>query len=739
MKLSALGRYEIRGEIGRGTMGVVYRGYDPVIDREIAVKTILLPDTVPEPQRKNYLARFFQEARIAGKLLHTNIVVTYDAATDDETETPFIAMELVEGESLATTVARRKRLPWNEAFDLAISMAGALDYAHQNGIIHRDIKPANVLVSKKGELKITDFGIAKMRASELTQDGVVLGTPYFMSPEQLQGEKLDGRSDLFALGTLLYNLIVGTPPFEAPDIKAVSELVLYKDPRPPSEVVEGIPHDVDGVLARAMTKARDDRYPSGRAFAEDMAAVREDRRPTRVTVPAEQTPAEGDATSISIPPSAVTAARVEKTTSPSETAVDPPAVLETLAKPPRSGRLSRWLVSILVFSGIVSYVVAVGPERVKEQIGPWWTRLSNSMGRQVESIQTAVEETRAEQKRVSAAQARAESLLQRGRAMEARGQWDRARQEYGIESRNFPRNQRRGRRSFRASCSRSFGIGGGQLVSRQGRLGFGRIGLPDLRPAGRPSASPGLSRQSRAGSREPRSCGCSLRSGFDFAEELPDRRPWLEARFNMALQDLLEERWAAARERLRLRCGAMPERPSIKTSPREPRCTSESIPTLMGISKWPRTWWEEARRTFQAGGEVSGLAEIELVEGRADLDRGDLGSSRKHINEAERAFRKAKHLPGLAAVLENRLELTLTEGDDEQQVILEELITVRDRLALPELDMPSRGGDDVPVGLDEDARFTRLASLLRALPRTALAEERLATFRAAGSETGKGS
>ncbi len=734
MKLSALGRYEIRGEIGRGTMGVVYRGYDPVIDREVAVKTILLPDTVPDPQRKIYLARFFQEARIAGKLLHTNIVVTYDAATDDETETPFIAMELVEGESLATTVARRKRLPWKEAFDLAISMAEALDYAHQYGIIHRDIKPANVLVGKKGEPKITDFGIAKMPSSDLTQTGVVLGTPYFMSPEQLQGEKLDGRSDLFALGTLVYNLIVGRSPFEGPDIKAVSQLVLYKEPNPPSEVVEGIPDDVDGVLARALSKVRDDRYPSGRAFAEDMAAVRENRRPSLAVAPGERTQTGGDSTATSVPPSVETKARVEKTTHPSETVLEPLSVLETLVEPQRSSRRLRWLVPILVLAGAVGYVVAVGPDRVKEQVGPWWSQLSDSMGRQVESVQSAVEETRAEQKRFAAAQARAESLLQRGKAMEGRGQWDRARQEYESSLGIF-REIKDGGGEASALLAR------GCLESTVGNWSRARADLDSAasvyriydQQAGQARALVFLGNLERdLGNRD--RADAHYGRALTLAEGLPDRRPWLEAQLNMAVQDLLQRKWEAAVVRLeavRSNAGA-PEHQDL----------AAQASLFLGVHSFAdgnfeiaETRWEEARRSFQASGAVVGLAEIELIKGGSDLDRRKLESSREHLEAAELAFRKAEHLPGLAATLENRFELALIEDEDEdeqQQAIWEELTTVRARLALPKLEMPSRDGGGGTDKLDEDDRFTRLVSLLRASPRTAPIEERIATFRGVG-------
>ena len=168
-------------------MGVVYRGHDPVIDRLVALKTISLPETLSPSERDTFLERFFLEARIAGKLTHSSIVITYDAATDEATRIPFIAMELIEGEALNQRLEDQGRLPWKEAVDIVIPVADALDYAHRNDIVHRDIKPANILLTRAGKPKITDFGIAQLPTANLTQTGVVLGTPYFMSPEQLLG------------------------------------------------------------------------------------------------------------------------------------------------------------------------------------------------------------------------------------------------------------------------------------------------------------------------------------------------------------------------------------------------------------------------------------------------------------------------------------------------------------------------------------------------------------------------
>jgi len=277
LELAALGRYQIRGRIGRGTMGIVYRGYDPVLAREIALKTVDLSPTLTPAERDAFLARFFQEARIAAKLLHPNIVVTHDAAADERTSVPFIAMELVSGGSLADRLEREGKPPWREAARLVVLLARALDYAHREGVVHRDVKPANVLLTPEGVPKIADFGIAKLADAHLTTTGAVVGTPYYMSPEQLEAGEVDGRSDLFSLGSLFYALLAGKPPFTGPDLAAITRQVLFKNPEPPA----GIPPALDGVLARAFAKEPRDRYQNGNELADDVERVIQGGAPLR--------------------------------------------------------------------------------------------------------------------------------------------------------------------------------------------------------------------------------------------------------------------------------------------------------------------------------------------------------------------------------------------------------------------------------------------------------------------------
>ena len=279
MQPTALGRYQVISVLGRGNMGVVYRGHDPVIDRPVALKCVLLPESISAEEKKIFLERFFLEGRAAGKLTHPNVVITYDAATDEVTGIPFIAMELVDGDTLAERLRQEGTLAWENAVEIVVPVAEGLAKAHAAEIVHRDIKPANIIISDDDVPKITDFGIAKLPASKLIQEGNIVGTPYFMSPEQLRGEPLDGRSDLFSLGALLYNLVAGHPPFEGSDPAAIFAQTLYKEPAPLSELAPAAPSSIDRVLAHALAKNANERYRSALKLIEDLRAVRAGEAP----------------------------------------------------------------------------------------------------------------------------------------------------------------------------------------------------------------------------------------------------------------------------------------------------------------------------------------------------------------------------------------------------------------------------------------------------------------------------
>jgi hypothetical protein len=268
-----LGRYEILAELGRGTMGVVYKARDPIIDRHVAVKTLrtdLPPDEMPDVRE-----RFLREARSAGRLSHPAIVVIHDVGDSDGTA--YIAMELLQGESLKAVMAASRRLQLDVAAELVAQIADGLDYAQRHEIVHRDVKPANIMVTAPGTAKLTDFGIAYMPSLSGTQTDV-LGSPKYMSPEQVMGEALDGRSDIFSLGVVLYEMLTRKTPFERPGDASVYRLMQRITSFPherPSEVDPRIPRGFDVILARALAKEPARRYARAAELAADLRKLRE--------------------------------------------------------------------------------------------------------------------------------------------------------------------------------------------------------------------------------------------------------------------------------------------------------------------------------------------------------------------------------------------------------------------------------------------------------------------------------
>jgi hypothetical protein len=270
-----LGRYEIVSEAGRGAMGVVYKARDPKIDRFVAVKAISLLGQSPDEEAE-YRERFFHEAQAAGRLLHPGIVTIFDVGEEPESRDPYIVMEFITGQSLnALLSGETKKLPLDTALGLAEELAEALDYAHAQGVVHRDIKPANILVTEEGHAKIADFGIAKLNLAHLTIPGHAMGTPAYMSPEQLEGQTVDGRSDLFSLGVVLYSMITGHKPFQGNNAASVCFKVTNRDPLPATSFDVRLPPALDAVIACALAKDPAQRYQRGTEFA---LAVRELRQ-----------------------------------------------------------------------------------------------------------------------------------------------------------------------------------------------------------------------------------------------------------------------------------------------------------------------------------------------------------------------------------------------------------------------------------------------------------------------------
>jgi serine/threonine-protein kinase len=267
-KSQQIGRYRILGELGRGALGVVYRAKDPALDREVALKTINLADDAEE--RVAYEKRFFQEAKAAGKLTHPHIVTTYDFG--EEEGVAYMAMELLDGTELRERL-REGALPAAEAVDIARQVADALAFAHERGVVHRDVKPGNIMLLARGQAKIMDFGIARMRttADFKTSTGMVLGTPKYMSPEQIGGLPVDNRSDIFSLGIVLYEMLTGVRLFAGDDVTQITHNVQSTEPEPPTRLNPELPAMLDFIVARALKKDAAVRYQDAYELAADLA------------------------------------------------------------------------------------------------------------------------------------------------------------------------------------------------------------------------------------------------------------------------------------------------------------------------------------------------------------------------------------------------------------------------------------------------------------------------------------
>ncbi len=265
-----LGRYKVLKELGRGAMGLVYLGKDPTIQRFVAIKTMRLDQIDNDDKLQDFKARFFREAESTGRLSHPNIVTIYDAG--EESGLGYIAMEFIEGIPLKHWARKPNLMPVNEVLLTVATVADALDYAHQQGVVHRDIKPANIMLTKDRVVKVMDFGIAKMASSSKTQTNIVLGTPTYMSPEQIAGKKVDGRSDIFSLGVVLFELLTGQLPFTADNLSAVLFSIAHH-PHPAIQTLRpDLPLMVPEIVDRALQKELPHRYRRADEFAGELRA-----------------------------------------------------------------------------------------------------------------------------------------------------------------------------------------------------------------------------------------------------------------------------------------------------------------------------------------------------------------------------------------------------------------------------------------------------------------------------------
>jgi len=267
---ATIGRYQISGTLGYGAMGAVYKAFDPLIKRQLAIKTVRLDIPRTSPQYRAFIDRFQHEAQISGTLSHPGIVTLFDLG--EEGGDPFFAMEFVDGRTIAEVLAEGTRFKPEKVIGLVSQIAAALDYAHSRGVVHRDVKPANLILYDQDKVKVTDFGIAKLQDADITHSGALLGTPSYMSPEQAMGEKLDGRSDIFSLGVVAFEMLSGRQPFPGPNVTSILYKLVHTEPvEPPDlELLGLVPQKWREVFQKVLAKKPEARYQTASAFVQDL-------------------------------------------------------------------------------------------------------------------------------------------------------------------------------------------------------------------------------------------------------------------------------------------------------------------------------------------------------------------------------------------------------------------------------------------------------------------------------------
>ena len=357
--LQKLGRYEIIEELGRGAMGVIYRAKDPAIGRLVAIKTIRLGDFTDPSHFEELHGRLRREAQSAGALSHPNIITIFDVG--EEQGLAYFAMELVEGRNLERVIETNQQLDYATIVHIARQAADALGFAHQHGIVHRDIKPANIMLTQEGRVKVADFGIAKVGSTKLTQPGTLLGSPSYMAPEHFLGQSLDGRSDIFALGIVLYELITGQPPFTAESLGALSYKIVHEDVVPPIELKPDLDPQLNEVIVKALARDPAQRFQSAEELCAALDAVSIGQ------------PAAGKSVAGSSKPSLASVVLVRP---------EPRSTTSFVAVPAKKGRFWLWtLLLLLLLIGATTTAAFLYPgqfqtivQRAQAKFRPWLDR-----------------------------------------------------------------------------------------------------------------------------------------------------------------------------------------------------------------------------------------------------------------------------------------------------------------------------------------------------------------------------
>lgn len=304
----SLGRYQIVRELGKGAMGVVYEGLDPVINRRVAIKTARRDVLESSGMADELLERFLREARAAGGINHPNVITIYDAG--EESGIAYMAMEYIDSGTLYDRLCAGSRMSVEEAVEIGAAVCNALAAAHEKGVVHRDVKPANIMMLADNTVKVADFGIARVSDSKLTQEGVMVGTPQYMSPEQFSGMKADGRSDLFSAAVIVYEMLTGEHPFPAHGVSAIMHQVIKVDPVPPRDLTFTINDNLSAVVMKALNKPPNKRYQDGKQMAAALVeALKENADPAVLGLAA---PAAGDAEASTVITGADTATVVSR-------------------------------------------------------------------------------------------------------------------------------------------------------------------------------------------------------------------------------------------------------------------------------------------------------------------------------------------------------------------------------------------------------------------------------------------